>query len=131
MMKTLLAIHVAGGTIALVSMLPPLVARKGGRLHRLAGWVFVLGMVVVSVTAMLMSGVRFVTDPTPGGRQFSMLLFYIAILTGAGMWAGLRVLGAKQRTSRGPAIDIAWAAVLTSSGASATRCSWRSPRSAS
>ncbi|HTM04674.1 MAG TPA: TIGR03435 family protein [Vicinamibacterales bacterium] len=74
-------------------------------------------MVVVSVTAMLMSGVRFVTDPTPGGRQFSMLLFYIAILTGAGMWAGLRVLGAKQRTSRGPAIDIAWAAVLTSSGA--------------
>ena len=41
MLKTLLAIHVAGGSIALASMLIPLFTRKGGSMHRKAGWVFV------------------------------------------------------------------------------------------
>ena len=86
-------------------------------MHRRAGWVFVGGMTVVCATALVMSAIRFFTDSTPVGRQFSMLLFYISILTGAGMWAGLRVLHAKDRTSRGPAIDIAWAALLAASGA--------------
>jgi uncharacterized protein (TIGR03435 family) len=117
MMKMFLGIHIAGGSVALLSMFIPLLSRKGGVTHRRAGWVFVAGMTVVSITALLMSGIRFLTDTSPAGRQFSMLLFYIAILTSAGMWAGLRVLGARQRTARGSAIDITWAAVLTASGA--------------
>jgi len=117
MMNTLLTIHVAGGTAALLSMVAPLLSPKGGGLHRITGWIFVAGMTVVCVTALLMSGIRFFTDPTPDGREFSMLLFYVAILTGAGMWAGLRVLRAKTRTTRGPAIDIGMAALLTLSGA--------------
>jgi uncharacterized membrane protein len=117
MMHTLLTLHVAGGTVALLAMLVPLFSRKGGRLHRRAGWVFVGAMTPVCVTALLMSGIRFFTDPTPVGHQFSMLLFYVAILTGAGMWTGIRVLRAKQRTTRGPAIDIAGAALVTVSGA--------------
>jgi uncharacterized membrane protein len=116
MTKTLLQLHIAGGTSALLAMLLPILSPKGGRLHRRSGWVFVGGMTIVSVTALLLSVVRFFTDPTPMGRQFSMLLIYVSILTGAGMWAGLRVLRAKQRTARGPAIDIAWAALLTISG---------------
>jgi hypothetical protein len=74
-------------------------------------------MTLVCVTALLLSAIRFFTDPTPIGREFSMLLFYVAMLTGAGMWAGLRVLHAKNRTTRGPVIDIAWAVLLTASGA--------------
>lgn len=117
MMPTLLTLHIAGGTAALLSMLLPLLTRKGGRVHRRSGWVFVGGMSLVCATALSMSAIRFLTDPTPGGRQFSVLLFYISILTGAGMWAGIRVLRAKDRTTRGPAIDIAWAALLAGSGA--------------
>ena len=116
MTKTLLALHVAGGSAALLSMFVPLLTRKGGPAHRRAGWLFVAGMMLVCVTALLMSGIRFATDPSADGRQFSALLFYVAILTGAGMWAGLRVLRAKERRARGPAIDIAMAALLTGSG---------------
>jgi len=117
MMHTLLRLHIAGGSLALLAMVPPLLARKGGRVHRWTGWVFVGGMTVVCVTALLMSAIRFFTDATPIGRQFSVLLFYISILTGAGMWAGLRVLRAKDRTTRGAAVDVAWAALLAASGA--------------
>jgi uncharacterized membrane protein len=117
MMTTLLTLHIGGGTAALLSMLSPMLSRKGGRVHRRTGWVFVFGMTLVCATALAMSAIRFITDPTPGGRQFSVLLFYISILTGAGMWAGMRVLRAKDRTTRGPAIDIAWAALLAGSGA--------------
>lgn len=117
MMKTLLMLHVAGGCVALLSMLPPLLSRKGGRVHRRTGWVFVGGMTLVSATASLMSAIRFLNDATPAGRRFSVLLIYVAILTGAGMWTGLRVLRAKGRRARGPAIDIAWAALLAGSGA--------------
>ena len=74
MMQTLLTFHIAGGSLALLAMLPPLISRKGGRAHRRIGWVFVGGMTVVCVTAMLMSAVRFFTDATPIGRQFSMLM---------------------------------------------------------
>lgn len=117
MMNALLQLHVAGGTVALLSMLPPILSRKGGRLHRRSGWAFVGGMAIVCVTALLLSCIRFFTDSTAIGREFSMLLVYVSVLTGAGIWAGLRVLRAKQRTARGPAIDIAWAALLTISGA--------------
>jgi uncharacterized membrane protein len=117
MTTILLTLHVAGGTVALLSMLPPLFSRKGGRVHRRTGWVFVVGMTLVCATALPMSAIRFFTDSTPVGRQFSMLLIYVAILTGAGMWAGMRVLRAKDRTTRGSAIDVAWAALLAGSGA--------------
>ncbi len=117
MMQTLLTFHIAGGGLALLAMLPPLFSRKGGAVHRRVGWVFVGGMTLVCVTALLMSAIRLVTDPTPAGREFSVLLAYISILTGAGMWAGLRVVRAKDRTTRGPAVDTAWALLLAVSGA--------------
>ena len=41
----LLTPHVIAGVVALASMIVPLVARKGGRLHRRAGWVFVIAMI--------------------------------------------------------------------------------------
>ena len=117
MMKTLLTLHIAGGTVGLLAMLPPLFSRKGGTTHRRFGWVFVAGMTIVCVTSMSMSMIRFVADTTPGSREFSILLAYISILTGAGMWAGMRVLRGRNRTARGPAVDIVWAALLASSGA--------------
>ena len=117
MMKMLLAAHVAGGSAALLSMIVPLVSRKGGRMHVRAGWVFVAGMVIVSVTALVLSAVRFFTQPTPDGRLGGVLLFYIAILTGAGVSAGIRVLRTKKRraTHTHP-WDLSIATLLTAGG---------------
>ena len=50
---TLLAyvVHVGGGAVGLVSGAIAVIARKGGRLHRRAGTVFVVSMVVMAVFA--------------------------------------------------------------------------------
>ena len=120
MMRALLAIHVVAGSVALLSMVVPLVTRKGGTSHRRWGWVFVAGMAIVSATALLLSGARFLTDPTPQGRRAGAFLFFIAILTGAGVSAGMRVLRAKKRTTphRG-AWDLGLAGLLTVTSAAA------------
>lgn len=99
MMKLLLALHIVGGSVALAAMLLPMLARKGGTLHRRAGWVFVGGMTVVSVTAFALAGARFLFDPSPQGRAAGAFLFYVSILTAAGVSAGMRVLRFKRRTA--------------------------------
>jgi hypothetical protein len=100
MLKLILLVHIAGGSVALLSMFIPMVARKGGMTHRRAGWVFVGGMTTVSITALVLAGARFLTDPRPDAQKAGLFLFYVAILTGAGVSAGVRVLGAKRRTGR-------------------------------
>jgi hypothetical protein len=113
MLKGLLAIHIVGGSIALATMVIPIAARKGGTLHRRAGWVFVGGMTVVSLTAFVLAAARVLTNPTPRGRSIGAFLFYVAILTAAGVSAGVRILRAKHRTTshRNP-WDIGLAATL-------------------
>ena len=99
MIKTILSLHIAGGSIALAAMLIPLFTRKGGSNHRKSGWVFVAGMTVVSITAFILSATRVVTDPSPNGQQAGLFLFYVALLTAAGVSAGIRVLKTKKRTT--------------------------------
>jgi hypothetical protein len=48
----LLAVHIAGGVIALLAGYPALLARKGSPLHRYAGYVFVASMMVMALGAM-------------------------------------------------------------------------------
>jgi uncharacterized membrane protein len=100
MMKVLLGVHIAGGATALLSMVLPLLSRKGGPLHRRAGWVFVAGMTTVSITALFLAAQQFLAGPSEGARAGGAFLLYIAVLTGAGVSAGVRVLRAKQRTTR-------------------------------
>src|SRR5688500_942366 len=115
--RTLLAIHIAGGTTALVSMFIPMIAKKGGTVHRRAGWVFVSGMTIVAVTALALSASRFLTDPSPGGRIAGLFLFYIAVLTGGGVSAGVRALRFKARTRRHRhPWDVGVAATIAASG---------------
>ena len=99
MMTTLLGIHIAAGSVALSSMLIPMVAGKGGTLHRRAGWVFVAAMAIVSATALPLSGHRLLFDERPEGRDFGLFLFFVAILTAASVSAGVRVLRFKTRTA--------------------------------
>ena len=98
MLKMILYLHIAGGSAALLSMFIPMVAPKGGRTHRRAGWVFVSGMAIVSITALALSAARYVYDPRPEAKAFALFLFYIAILTGNAVSVGVRVLRTKNRT---------------------------------
>lgn len=99
MLKLVLALHIAAGSVALASMFVPLTVRKGGLLHRRAGWVFVGGMALVSVTAFVLSGSRILTDTSDDGRAAGLFLFQVALLTAAGVSAGVRVLRFKKRTT--------------------------------
>ena len=99
MLNPLLAVHIAAGSIALSSMLVPLVAHTGGKTHRRAGWVFVGAMTVVSVTALGLSALRLLFDPTPEGRDAGGVLLLVTVLTGSGLSAGMRVLRFKTRAA--------------------------------
>jgi uncharacterized membrane protein len=95
----LLDMHIAAGAVALLTMLVPLVSRKGGPLHRRAGWLFTVGMGLVCVTALLLSGIRLTSGQTDMERNFSLLLVYIAILTASSLWAGIQVIRFKKRAA--------------------------------
>lgn len=120
MLKSILYLHIAGGSLSLLSMLIPLVTKKGGLTHRRAGWVFVAGMALVSITALLLAGTRWATDLTPRGREAGAFLFFISILTATNVSSGVRVLRAKARTtsSRHP-WDLGLPALLTASSVAA------------
>jgi hypothetical protein len=100
MLNSILYLHIAGGSAALLSMFIPLLTKKGGMSHRPAGWVFVSGMTVVSITALLLAGTRWATDPTPRGREAGAFLLFLSILTATSVSGGVRVLRAKTRTTR-------------------------------
>ena len=102
MMQLLLAIHIAAGSIALTSMIIPLIAAKGGRTHRRAGWVFVASMAVVSVTALVLSSARLLFDPRPQAKEFGYFLLVVALLTGSAVSGGVRVLRFRNRTAARP-----------------------------
>jgi uncharacterized membrane protein len=53
--RVVLAAHVVAGIVGLFAMLPPLLARKGARLHRRVGWVFVYGMGTVSLSGLFLA----------------------------------------------------------------------------
>ena len=99
MLTSILYLHVTGGSAALLSMLIPLLTKKGGLTHRRAGWVFVSGMTVVSITALLLAGYRWATDSSLQGREAGAFLFFVAILTATSVSGGVRVLRAKTRTA--------------------------------
>ena len=47
-------LHVIGGFTAILVLWVPIVTRKGRKLHRQSGWVFVFSMATVSLTAIYM-----------------------------------------------------------------------------
>jgi uncharacterized membrane protein len=99
MFTSVLAMHIAAGSIALGAMWVPLVARKGGTAHRRAGWVFVGAMAVVAVTSVILAALRLVFDPRPEGKSMAVFLLYVAVLTSAAVSSGIRVLRFKQRSA--------------------------------
>ncbi len=89
-------LHIAAGFTALALFWLPMVARKGGRVHRRAGWIYVVAMGVVAVTAVVVCGARILFDG-PEVRARSLFLLFISILAATAAASGVRALREKQR----------------------------------
>lgn len=76
MMSTLVAIHITGGSVAILSGFAAVLSRKGERVHRAAGAIFVLAMLVMATTASYMA---FRLDQT--GNMFAALLVFYFVGT--------------------------------------------------
>lgn len=76
--------------------------KKGGKLHNQSGWIYVWAMGVVSFSAFYMGIYRIFFDmnPTSERTSFSWFLIFIALLSAASSYYGLRVLRHKKRTGR-------------------------------
>jgi hypothetical protein len=114
-------VHIAAGSIALTLFWIPAIAHKGGRTHIRAGWVYVVSMSVVVVTAFAMSGLAFtiplavrqiartlspaeLSDFLRVQRVFATFLAYLAGITLASGWQGIWAAETKRepRTMRTP-----------------------------
>ncbi|WP_193568332.1 DUF2306 domain-containing protein [Gracilibacillus saliphilus] len=109
--------HIIAGFLALFIFWIPIVVRKGGKIHRKIGWVYTYSMAVVAITAFYMGFYRIFYDPA-GDQTFSWFLVYIAILSAATAWYGIRVLQFKKRkTPHRHVADLAFSFTLLTSSA--------------
>jgi uncharacterized membrane protein len=92
----LLMVHVAGGGLALLSGLVPMLAQKGGQLHRRAGAIYASAMAVTALSAFalafVLQNVRFMG---------------LAVLTSFTLFSGLRAVRSRRNRTQSKADDIA------------------------
>lgn len=112
--------HAICGSLALGVLLLPLLSGKGGKVHVRSGWIYAWAMVIVGISAFVITPWRAFFDPerTSSSQAFAIFLAFVAILTLSSLWYGLAALKHKTRTSGtkdllliGPAILLAVSAV--------------------
>jgi hypothetical protein len=91
-------VHIAAGTVSLLTFAIPMVAAKGGRVHRRAGWVFVTAMGLISLTAVASCLYRLGVEGDPRRQATAVFLAYVSILSAASTSLGVRSLRNKRRT---------------------------------
>lgn len=101
------AAHITAGGVALVTLWIPLLAAKGARLHRRAGWIYTWAMAVVALSGAGLAAVAFAT----GHRPRSAFLGYVALLTASNTWLGIRALS-RSASPVARAVDFAFPAAL-------------------
>lgn len=100
LIRILLGVHIAAGTLALVVVPVVMAARKGGALHRRLGIAFVYGMFVVAATALVV------------GRYFNdYFLLLIAVFSAYLTFLGWRAL-ARKHPELEPAAAADWAGAV-------------------
>ncbi|MEM7678442.1 MAG: hypothetical protein AAF449_20825, partial [Myxococcota bacterium] len=86
-------VHILSGALALSIIVIPLVARKGGALHRRAGWVFTGSMAVVSVTGLIISAawivIPLIVKPTDAGASIEEIARYVRSVRVTGLFFAL------------------------------------------
>lgn len=83
-MPALMIAHIAAGTLGIVSGLGAVIARKGGRLHRLFGIVFVLCMLATASLAIYLAAFVPAVDPKHSApphasMAIAALTFYLVV----------------------------------------------------
>lgn len=87
----MLGIHVAGGATGLITLLVPLLTKKGGVWHRRAGWGFVAGMLTAAASGLVLSASFLLAGRTRDGVFFGVL----SLLLAEGVYAALAALRRK------------------------------------
>ena len=122
--------HVLGGFLGLLAFALPLIATKGGKIHRRAGWIFTGGMTLASVTGLVITvlwlAAPLAFKPHSDGELAAHLarvktgaffLGAISLLTLEALWQGLRALSRKRAPDRTPnAVDIGLPVALLAAG---------------
>ncbi|MCB9648315.1 MAG: hypothetical protein H6730_17170 [Deltaproteobacteria bacterium] len=93
MLDPALTLHIFGGAAGLLTMPIPLIAKKGGRWHRRAGWLFVAGMTIAGLTGLWMAGRFFLADRTGRGAFFGVL----SVLLLESLWSAMAALARKRQ----------------------------------
>ncbi|MBO8171973.1 MAG: DUF2306 domain-containing protein [Bacillaceae bacterium] len=112
-------LHIVSGFIALLIFWIPVVTRKGGKIHNRAGWLYVIAMYLVALSALYMAIWRIFFNPGVDQtfRAFSIFLIFIAILSASTAWYGIRVLRFKNRKHRHThPVDLGFSLALLLSG---------------
>jgi len=114
--KLALWVHIAAGAVALATFWIPLVVKKGGKLHRFVGWVYVGAASVIAFTALI-GCARILTDERPRNDRAGVYLAYVALLAASNALIGVRAQRAKARTAPSRnRLDIGASALLLLSG---------------
>jgi hypothetical protein len=108
LIRILLAIHIAAGSVALFVVPIVLAVRRGGKNHRRFGIAFVYAMGIVALTAFVVA---------PYFRDYFLLL--IAIFSSYLTFCGWRAL-ARKRPEKQPATPIDWTGASLAAGAGLT-----------
>ena len=106
----ILFLHVAGGTVGIISGAVALIARKGGRLHRVAGTVFLVSMLIMATIGAATS--PFLPVPSMTNVAAGTLTFYL-VATG---WMAIKRkngrIGRFEKGGLGVALGIVAAAMI-------------------
>src|SRR4051794_10191407 len=108
--NVILFLHIAGGTVGIISGAVALLSRKGGRSHRIAGTVFLVSMLIMATIGAVTS--PFLPVPSMTNVVAGTLTFYL-VATG---WAAIRQedgrVGRFEKGGLGVALGVVAAAVL-------------------
>ncbi len=93
--------HALAGALALVTLIIPLISKKGGKVHVQSGWLYIGAMTFVCFSTFVISPWRIFFDPdkTVSSENFALFLFYISIFTLTAISFGLTTLKTKQRNT--------------------------------
>lgn len=111
---TILTLHIAGGSIGIVSGAAALAVRKGGRLHRVAGNVFFVSMMVMAAIGAFVA--PFLASAQGDGKRFDSIIAFFTCYLVATSWATVKrkagTIGAFEKAAFGFASLLAAAAFL-------------------
>lgn len=117
LLSLVLALHILCGSIALLVLAVPFLARWGGRVHKRVGWIFALAMGGVSLTAWILSALRLL-DGDPANNASAIFLAHVGLLSASSVWTGVRTAQLKRDSARHRFADLAWPGALVLSSVS-------------